>query len=168
VDGGVGEEFPRELANLAGRARIAVGENWADQFRKNPLVVPLDKSLAIKDRFFRLALGAFEKAEGAPDLELSLQASQLSGDLFLEYGKAILASQRPKGLKGSDREGYEEALKVRARSYLERAMDLYASALERIEKEGGNPELAAPVRNRLETVQALLQSDTAAKEGKAE
>jgi hypothetical protein len=161
-------EHPRELAELAGRARIAVGENWSEQFRKTPLVVPLEKSLAIKDRFFRLALGAFAKAEGAPALELSLQASRLSGDLFLEYGKAILSSQRPKGLTGSDRDGYEEALKVRARSYFERSMDWYSGALERIEKEGGTPELAAPIRTRLGVAQALLQSDAAAKEGKAE
>jgi hypothetical protein len=168
VDGGAGEEYPRELADLAGRARIAVGENWAEQFRKTSLVVPLDRSLAVKDRFFRLALDAFAKAEGAPALELSLQASQRSGDLFLEYGKAILASQRPKGLTGSDRDGYEEALKARARSYFERSVEWYAGALERIEKEGGTPELAAPIRKRLETVQALLQNDTGAKEGKTE
>ena len=79
VDAGGSEEFPREVAELAGRAHIAVGENWAEQFRKTRLVVPLEKSLAIKDRFFRLALGAFAKAERVGTLELSLQASRLSG-----------------------------------------------------------------------------------------
>ncbi len=75
ADAGVEEEAPGEFAELAGKARIAVGENWAEQFRRTPLLVPLDKSLAIKDRFFRRALGAFEKVEseapsrgGAPGL----------------------------------------------------------------------------------------------------
>ena len=100
ADAGMEEEAPGEFAELAGKARIAVGENWAEQFRKTRLLVPLDKSLAIKDRFFRRALGAFEKVESEAPLEVALQASLLSGDLLVEYGKAILASQRPKGLKG--------------------------------------------------------------------
>jgi tetratricopeptide (TPR) repeat protein len=168
VDAGGNEEFPREVAELAGRAHIAVGENWAEQFRKTRLVVPLEKSLAIKDRFFHLALGDFAKAERGGPLELSLLSSRLSGDLFLEYGKEILGSQRPKGLTGSDREGYEEALKSRARTFFERSVDWYTGALERLEKEGGTPDLAMPLRKQLEVAQALLGSTMAAKEGKVQ
>jgi len=39
-------------------------------------------------------------------------------------------------LKKADREGYEEGLKIRARSFFERSVDRYAGALERLEKEG--------------------------------
>jgi tetratricopeptide (TPR) repeat protein len=168
VDSGMEGGSPAELAELAGKARIAVGENWAEQFRKTRLVVPLEKSLSIKDRFFRQALDAFAKAESEAPLELSLQASQLSGDLLVEYGKAILASQRPKGLRGSDREEYEEGLKTRASSFFERSIDWYAGALERLEAEEGSSDLAVPIRKRLETAQALLEGTAAAKEGKAE
>jgi hypothetical protein len=128
----------------------------------------LEKSLASKDRFFRLALGDFAKAERGGTLELSLQSSRLSGDLFLEYGKAILGSQRPKGLTGIDREGYEEALKSRARAFFEQSVDWYAGALGRLEKEGGTPDLAMPLRKQLEVTQALLESTMAAKEGKVQ
>jgi TolA-binding protein len=168
VDSGLDGGAPGELAVLAARARIAVGENWARQFRDSRLVAPLEKSLAVKERFFRRALGAFAKAESVAPLELSLQASRLTGDLFLEYGKAILASQRPRGLKGPDRAGYEDALKVRARSFFERSVDRYAGTLERLEKEGGAPDLAVPIRERLAAAQALLEGTVAAKEGKAE
>ena len=166
ADAGVEEEAPGEFAGLAGKARIAVGENWAEQFRRTPLLVPLDKSLAIKDRFFRRALGAFEKVESEAPLEVALQASLLSGDLFVEYGKAILASQRPKGLKAGDREGYEEVLRERARSFYERSLDRYAGALDRLEDEEGPADLAVPIRKRLETAQALLEETMTAKEGK--
>ena len=168
VDAGTGDGSPQELAVLAARARIAIGENWAGQFRTARLVIPLEKSLATKDRLFRQALGAFAKAESEAPLELSLQASQLSGDLFTEYGKAVLASQRPKGLEGSDREGYEEALKARAKSFFERSVERYAGALERLEKERGASDLAGPIRTRLGTAKALLESTLSTKEGKAE
>jgi len=166
ADAGVEEEAPGVFAVMTGKARIAVGENWAEQFRGTRLLVPLDKSLAIKDRFFRRALGAFEKVESEAPLEVALQASLLSGDLFVEYGKAIQASQRPKGLKGGDREGYEEALRERARSFYERSLDQYAGALDRLEDEGGAADLAVPIRVRLETAQALLEETMTAKEGK--
>jgi len=167
ADAGVEEEAPGEFAELAGKVRIAIGENWAEQFRKTRLLVPLDKSLAIKDRFFRRALGAFEKAESEAPLEVALQASLLSGDLFVEYGKAILDSQRPKGLKGDDREEYEGALRDRARSFYERSLDRYTGALDRLEDEEGPTDLAVPIRKRLETAQALLEETTTAKEGKS-
>jgi hypothetical protein len=166
ADAGVEEEAPGEFAELAGKVRIAVGENWAEQFRKTRLLVPLDKSLAIKDRFFRRALDAFEKVESEAPLEVALQASLLSGDLLVEYGKAILASQRPKGLKGSDREGYEEALRDRARSFYDRSLDRYAGALDRLEDEEGPADLADPIQKRLEAAQALLEETLTAKEGK--
>jgi hypothetical protein len=168
LDAGAGEDSPEELAELAGKVRIAVGENWAEQFRKTRLVVPLDKSLAIKEKLFRRALGEFEKAGKEAPLEVALQADLLSGDLFVEYGKAILDSQRPKGLKGSDREEYEEALRKRARSYIERSVDWYSGALERLDEEEGPSDLAVPIRKRLETAQLLLEGAGTAKEGKAQ
>ncbi|MBP2678307.1 MAG: hypothetical protein H6Q82_1372 [Deltaproteobacteria bacterium] len=167
ADADVEEEAPEEFAELTGKARIAIGENWAEQFRKTRLVVPLEKSLAIKDRFFRQALGAFEKVESEAPLEVALQASLLSGDLLVEYGKAIQASQRPKGLKGSDREGYEKALRDRERSFYERSLDRYTGALDRLEDEEGPADLAVPIRKRLETAQALLEETMTAKEGKS-
>ena len=168
VDAGAGEEPLEELGVLAARARIAIGENWAGQFRVTRLVLPLEKSLATKDRFFQQALGAFTKAESEAPLELSLQASQLAGDLFMEYGNAVLASQRPKGLKGSDREEYEEALMARAKSFFERSVERYAGALERLKKEGGASELALPIQTRLGTVKKLLEGTAAAKGGGVE
>jgi hypothetical protein len=167
ADAGVEGEAPGEFAELVGKVRIAIGENWAEQFRKTRLLVPLDKSLAVKDRFFRRALDAFEKAESEAPLEVALQASLHSGDLLVEYGKAILASQRPKGLKGDDREGYEEALRDRARSFYERSLDRYAGALDRLEDEEGPADLADPIRKRLEIAQALLGETMPAKEGKS-
>ncbi|MBP2675454.1 MAG: tetratricopeptide repeat protein, partial [Deltaproteobacteria bacterium] len=166
VDAGVEKDAPAELAEAAAKARIAVGENWAEQFRNTRLVVPLEKSLAIKDRFFRNALAAFGKAGEDAPLEIALQADLLSGDLLMEYGKAILESQRPKGLKGADLEGYEEALKARARSFFERSVEWCSGALDRLEKAKGPSDLAVPIRKRLETAQGLLES-TATKGEKA-
>lgn len=168
VDAAAGEEESGEVAELAGKARIAIGESWAEQFRKTRLVVPLEKSLAVKDRLFRRALGFFEKAAEDSPLEVAIQADLLSGDLLVEYGKAILDSQRPKGLKGADRQEYEEALWTRARSFFERSADWYAGALERLEEGEGPPDLAVPIRKRLETAQLLMEGPAQGMERRAQ
>jgi hypothetical protein len=157
MEAGVEPEAPEELNELTGRARIAIGEYWSNQFRRWRLVAPLEKSLAVKDRFFRRALAAFEKTEEEAPLELAVMASLLSGDLLVEFGKSILSSQIPRGMKRTEREKYEEALRMRARTFFDRAMDRYSGALDRLEEEEGRSDLAVPILERLEETQRLLQ-----------
>jgi len=157
VEAGLEADAPGELRELAGKAQIAIGEYWADQFRKLKLVAPMEKNLALKTRLFRKSLAAFEKAEREAPLEAAVHASQRSGDLLVEFGKAVLDSQRPKGMKGEERAMYEEALAARARTYFDRAVDWYAGALDRIEEEGGPSDLVFPVLQRMEEAQELLE-----------
>jgi hypothetical protein len=99
-------------------------------------------------------------------LEVALKASRLSADLFVEFGKSILESQRPKGMGGRDRANYDEALKSRARTLFERALERYIEAFDRLESEKGSPNLAVPIRDRLEEVQSLLSMVSAPAEEK--
>jgi tetratricopeptide (TPR) repeat protein len=156
VDVGLEKETPKDLFELVGKARITLGEYWAEQFRKLKLVAPLEKNLAIKDRFFRRALALFEKAMEESPTEVAINASQMSGDLYLEFGKSILGAQRPKGLKGEESETFEEALKERARVFFEKALDWYVGALDRLEAEEGPADLATQIRERIGNAQRLL------------
>jgi len=156
VEGGMEADAPRELFEVEGKAQIAIGEYWADQFRSLKLTAPLEKNLAIKDRFFRRSLQAFSKAEQKAPLEVALNASQLSGDLLVEFGQAILASQRPKGMSEEERARYEAALAARARPFFERSLDWYVGAIDRLEAERGPSDLALTIRQRLEKAQKLL------------
>ena len=156
VEAGVEADAPRELFEVEGKAQIAIGEYWADQFRSLKLTAPLEKNLAIKDRFFRRSLQAYAKAEQKAPLEVALNASELSGDLLVEFGKAILASQRPKGMNEEERARYEAALAGRARPFFERSLDWYVGAIDRLEAERGPSDLALPIRQRLEEAQRLL------------
>ena len=124
------------------------------------LVIPLEKSLARKDQFFRRALEEFGKAQWEAPLEVSVTASRWSGDLLLEFGKAILSSQRPKGMTRGEGETYENALAARARTYFERALDWYSGSLERLGVEEGRASLAVPIRQRMLEAQRLMAEIT--------
>jgi TolA-binding protein len=156
LDAGLEKDAPEDIFELGGRARIALGEYWAEQFRKLKLVAPLEKSLAIKDRFFQRALALFEKASEESPIDIAINASQMSGDLFLEFGKSILGSQRPKGLKESESAAFEEALKERARVFFENGLAWYVGALDRLEAEEGPADLASPILERIENAQGLV------------
>jgi tetratricopeptide (TPR) repeat protein len=159
LDGGVEEDAPPEFIGLASEARIVVGRFRADAFRKLKLAPPFERSLAVKERLFRQALDAFRKAEKEAPLERALVAGQLSGDLLVEFGKAILLSERPRGLGAEERETYERALRDRARSFFEKARDYYAGILDRLESEEGPFDLAVTIANRLEETRDLLAEE---------
>ncbi|HEY7586800.1 MAG TPA: hypothetical protein VH866_09865 [Candidatus Deferrimicrobiaceae bacterium] len=165
VDAGLEPDAPKELFARAGYARIAIGENWAKQFRAARLVAPLEKSLAVKEKLLLRALAAFELAEADAPLEVAVHASRLAADLFVEFGKSILDSQRPKRMRAVDRANYEEALKRRARVLFEKAVARYAAACERLDLEKGLPELAVPIRNRRDEVLSLVSAVSAPGEG---
>ena len=156
AEAGVEEGAPAELPELAGKARVAIGEYWAGQFRKSALLIPLEKSLAVKDRYFRKSLASFEKAEREAPLEVAVAATLRSGDLLVEFGKAIIASQRPRGIKGEERVLYEDALRTRARAFFERAVTRYAGALDRLEEDKGRSDLALSISQRVQETQGLL------------
>ena len=161
VDAGLEPDAPKELSTRAGYARIAIGESRTKPFRAAKLVAPLEKSLAAKEKLFLRALAAFERAEADAPLEVAVQASRLAADLFVDFGKSILDSQRPKGMSAIDRANYEEALKRRARVLFEKAVARYAAAYRRLDLENGLPELAVPIRNRRDEVLALVSAISA-------
>jgi hypothetical protein len=156
MEGGLERDAPRDLFELAGRARIALGEHWAEQFRKLRLVAPLEKNLEIKDRFFRRALALFEKAKEESPVHVAADASRRSGDLFTEFGMAIRGSESPKGLSKAESQMFREALGQRARAFFERALDWYAAALDLLEDEEIPAGPSSAIRERIENVQRLL------------
>jgi len=166
ADAGVEKDAPFEFHRLAGRARIAVGEYWAEQFRKVRLIVPLERNLAIKDRYFRRALALFDKARTQAPIEEAIDASRRSGDLHVEFGRAILDSQRPGDLRETEREEYEQALNDRARTFFARAQDGYARALDRLVAEQGPSDLAGSIRERIVETQRLLAEPVRGQEGR--
>jgi tetratricopeptide (TPR) repeat protein len=163
MDDGLEKDAPRDIFELGGRARIALGEYWAEQFRKLKLVPPLEKNLAIKDRFFQRALVLFEKASEESPIEIAINASQKSGDLFVEFGRSILGVQRPKGLKENERAAFEEGLNERARVFFEKGLAWYVGALDRLEAEKGPADLASPIRERIEIAQRLVADSNMAR-----
>ncbi len=152
----VGADGRPELVERVDRARLAVGDHWAGRFGQIPLVDPLEKSLARKQRCFRTALAAYDAAGRSTVLEVRLEASRSSGDLFVAFGRAILDSERPRGMNPEEREAYENALSARSRKYVERGLEDYAAALERLKADGMPASLAEPFLRRMDAASRML------------
>lgn len=59
-------------------------------------------------------------------------------------------------MTGEERVQYEGALRERAGTFFERAVNRYAGVLDRLEKDKGRSDLALSVSHRVEETQGLL------------
>lgn len=110
---------------LAAAAAITLAEPEYVAFRKVRLVEPLRKNLKIKkDRMQRVLKRYTEAAEyGAVDV--ATVATYRIADIYHELSRALLASQRPKGLKGDELEQYNVMLEEQAFPFEEKAIEIH-------------------------------------------
>jgi TolA-binding protein len=151
-------EPPEEFHRLAAETRLSLGREKASRFRQARLSVPLAKSLDAKTALFESAMELFGLAAASSSPAPSLAGARLGGDLYVDFGKAILASERPRFRSPEERARYEEALSARARTLFERGKEWYASALDRLPPGGAGGEEGAWIRQRMEAVSSSIAS----------
>ena len=84
---------------LGGMATLALARPVADDYRKVALTEPLKRQLKLKKDKLELALKAYAAAADFGVAEVSTAATYQTAELYRDFGKALMTSQRPKGLK---------------------------------------------------------------------
>jgi TolA-binding protein len=110
---------------LGGMATLALAKPLADDFRKVALVEPLKRQLKLKKDKMEVALKAYAGATDYGVAEVSTAATYASAELYRDFGKAMLTSQRPKGLKKDELEQYNVLLEEQAFPFEEKAIELH-------------------------------------------
>ena len=77
----------------------------------------------------QVALKAYEKAAGYGVAVVTTAATYKIGEIYTDFGKALLGSQRPKGLSGEELEQYNLLLEEQAYPFEERAIDVHQKAI---------------------------------------
>ena len=142
ADGNAAREFAlmKEIhqADLAGGARrtertrflgataaLAMAEPVADAYRKVALVEPLARNLKLKKTKMEEALKAYAAAANYGVADITTAATYHTAALYQDFGKAMLASQRPKKLNKAELEQYNVMLEEQAFPFEEKAMELH-------------------------------------------
>lgn len=115
---------PRTQA-LAAQATLTLAEPVLEAYRKVPLVEPLARQLKLKKAKMEDVLRAYNAAADYGVAEAVTAATFQTAALYQDFGKAMLASQRPKGLKKAELEQYNVLLEEQAFPFEEKAIELH-------------------------------------------
>ncbi len=110
---------------LGAMAALALAEPSLDAYRKVALVEPLAKNLKLKKTKMEEVLKAYAVAADYGVAEVTTAATYHTAALYHDFGKAMLASQRPKKLSKAELEQYNVMLEEQAFPFEEKATELH-------------------------------------------
>ncbi len=110
---------------LGAKAALAMAEPAVAEYRKVALVEPLARQLKLKKTKMEEALKAYAVASEYGVADVVTAATFHTAALYHDFGKAMLASQRPRGLKKAELEQYNLMLEEQAFPFEEKAIELH-------------------------------------------
>jgi outer membrane protein assembly factor BamD (BamD/ComL family) len=116
---------------LAAKASLALAAPTRDAFRSLKLTTPLNRSLAPKRRALDAALNAYKGAAAYNVAEVATQSSFEIAELYRQLGADLMASERPKSLKGEELEQYDLLLEEQATPFEEQSIKLHEANVAR-------------------------------------
>ncbi|MEJ0034548.1 MAG: tetratricopeptide repeat protein [Gammaproteobacteria bacterium] len=110
---------------LAAKAQLSLAEPVRDAFRGVRLTAPLKKSLVGKRQALDKALNAYKQAASYNVAEVTTTATYETAELYRTLGKDLMASERPKALKGDELEAYNTLLEEQVFPFEEQAIQIH-------------------------------------------
>jgi TolA-binding protein len=119
---------------LGANAALAMAQPAVDEYKKVALVEPLAKNMKTKKAKLEEALRGYATAAEYGVADVSTAATFHTAALYQDFGKAMLSSQRPKGLKKLELEQYNVLLEEQAFPFEEKAIELHEVNAKRAAK----------------------------------
>lgn len=110
---------------LGAMAALALAQPAVDDYKKVALVEPLQRNLKTKKARFEEALKGYAQVADSGVADASTAATFHIAALYQDFGRAMLKSQRPKGLKKLEREQYDLLLEEQAMPFEDKAIALH-------------------------------------------
>jgi len=110
---------------LGATAALALAAPVFEEYRKVALVEPLAKQLKLKKAKLEDTLKAYAVAADYGVADVTTAATYQTASLYQDFGRALLASQRPKKLSKVELEQYNVLLEEQAFPFEEKATDLH-------------------------------------------
>jgi len=107
---------------LAAKAQLVLAQPARDAFRAVRLSAPLKKSLIVKRDALETAMAGYKRAAEYQVAEVTTAATYEMADLYRVLARDLLASERPKNLKGDALEEYNSLLEEQVFPFEEQAI----------------------------------------------
>ena len=125
ADHGAGSARTDRTKYLAATAALELARPLDASARAIRLALPLEKSFAAKRKALEAALGAYGRAEEYGVAQVTTASAFAMADLYRHLGRALLESDRPKGLDADELEQYDVLLEEQAFPFEEKAIGIH-------------------------------------------
>ncbi|HXY76506.1 MAG TPA: tetratricopeptide repeat protein [Steroidobacteraceae bacterium] len=122
ADESAGAQRTARTHYLAAKAQLALAQPARDYFRSVQLTAPLKKSLVVKRNALETAMDGYKRAAEYQVAEVTTAATYEIADLYRTLAKDLLASERPRNLKGDELEEYNSLLEEQVFPFEEEAI----------------------------------------------
>lgn len=117
---------------LAAKAALELAEPSLRSFRQVKLVKPLKANLKLKKERMKKAVDAYTAAADYGIAEVTTASVYWLGEIYNEFGKELMESERPEGLSGEELEQYDILLEEQAYPFEEKSINIHESNVSRI------------------------------------
>ena len=110
---------------LAAKASYELAENERIKFEKIKITLPLNKSITKKNKRMKAALERYTQAVQIGVLEFTTSATYRIAELYYQFSKGLMASERPAGLDELELEEYGYLLEDQSFPLEEAAIEIH-------------------------------------------
>lgn len=139
ADGAGGPARTPRTRLLAAQAALELGRVDARRAERIALKLPLKQSLPVKKQAIEQAIAALSKAAEFGIADVTTAATYELGVLYQDFSKALLGSDRPRGLSALEREQYDLLLEEQAFPFEEKAIEWHEANLQRVAQGAYTP-----------------------------
>ena len=126
-----GERNPRSKY-LAANASLELIKPVQRSYQLAKLTVPLKKSLKKKKKLMQQTIDGYTRAMKYQVAEVTTEATYQLAEIYHSFARALLESQRPRGLNEEELEEYELLLEEQAYPFEEKTIDIHLANFKRI------------------------------------
>ncbi|MCW9023364.1 MAG: tetratricopeptide repeat protein [Gammaproteobacteria bacterium] len=119
---------------LAATATVKLAKPIHHTYKKARLTVPLKKSLKRKKALMKKTLTAYEKALKYKVADINTSATYEIAEIYHDFSRSLMKSQRPKNLAGEELEQYDILLEEQAYPFEEKAIDIHIANLKHMQQ----------------------------------
>jgi tetratricopeptide (TPR) repeat protein len=117
---------------LAANASMELIQPLHRSYKKAKLTIPLKTSLGKKKKLMQQSIDAYSKAMKYQVQEVTTEATFQIAEIYNDFARSLMNSQRPKGLDEEQLEEYELLLEEQAFPFEEKAIDIHLANFKRI------------------------------------
>ncbi len=133
-DRNAGKQRTDRSRYLAANAALQLATPSRMAYQKARLTTPLKKSLKRKKKLMKKSIKAYQRALSYQIAEISTQASYEIAEIYNNFSRALMNSQRPKGLSADALEQYDILLEEQAFPFEEKAIDIHQANLKNMQQ----------------------------------